>query len=109
MMKNLLSLRTTLSAIFFVCVVLAPLGASAQQQEMSVEELEAFVEEQKQLLEEAKANREETESRANAVREALAEQEARREQLEKEVTDLCQELVDAGETTMDECKANFGS
>ncbi len=101
--------RTLTTAALFLGVSLACVGAHAQSEDMSVEELEQFVAEQKELLNEAKLNRDETEAQAAEVREALAEQEARREQLEKEVDDLCSELDKADPGSYDDCKAKFSN
>ena len=107
---NIISVtRTLTTAAFFLGISLACVGAHAQSEDMSIEELEQFVVEQKDLLDEAKLNRDETEAQAAEVREALAEQEARREQLEKEVDELCAELDKAEPGTYDDCKAKFSN
>jgi hypothetical protein len=109
MKKRSVSLRTALSTALLVGVTLSSMTAVAQQKQMSVEQLEQYILEQKSALEEAIANREATEAKAREVEEALAEQAARREQLEKEVDELCLEhdAVEAG--SYDDCKAQFAN
>jgi len=104
-----LRLRPALAVAMFVSATLSSVAAVAQQKEMSVEELEAYIVEQKEALEDAIANRDETEAKALEVKEALAEQDARREQLEEEVDELCLELDAADPGSYDECKAQFSS
>ena len=109
-MKTLLSnLRSALAATLFVCVTLSSMGVVAQQTEISVEQLEAYIQEQKDALEQAIFNRDQTEAKVREVQEAIAEQDARREQLQNEVDQLCLErdAVDAG--SYDDCKAQFGN
>ena len=109
-MKTLLSsLRSALAVTLLVCVTLASLGAVAQQTEMSVEQLEAYIQEQKDALEQAIFSRDQTEAKVREVQEAMAEQDARREQLQNEVDELCleREAIDVG--SYDDCKAQFGN
>ena len=98
-----------MTAALLVAVTLSSTVVMAQQEDKTVEELEAYIEEQKALLEKSIANREETKAKAMEVQEALAEQEARREQLEKEVDELCLELEAAEPASYDDCKAQFSN
>lgn len=105
----LLNLRSVLAVTLLVCVTLNVGTAVAQQKEMSVEELDQYIQEQKAALEKAISNRDETAAKTLEVQEALAEQDARREQLENEVDELCLELDAADPGTYDDCKAQFSS
>ncbi|MGK0228777.1 MAG: putative Holliday junction resolvase-like endonuclease [Gammaproteobacteria bacterium] len=105
----ILSLRSVLAVTFLVFAALSVGTAAAQQKEMSVEELELYIQEQKAALEQAISNRDETSAKAHKVQEALAKQNARREQLEKEVDELCLELDVADPGSYDDCKAQFSS
>ncbi len=80
-------------------------AAMAQQQELSVEELEKYIAEQKELLEEVLANRDETADKVEQVREALAEQEARKALVEDELETLCQEQEELKPGSYDECRS----
>jgi len=97
-MNSLAVLR--ISALSLAIVAGSPMTvlAQAEQQEMSVEELEKYIEKQKAALAEVEANRDETESKAREVRDALAEQEARRERVREELEALCkeQDAIDPG-------------
>ena len=109
-MKRLfLGLSPLLATTIFLCVTLSSGVALAQQEDMTVEKLELYIQEQKALLEETINNREETKAKALEVQEALAEQDARREQLEKEVDELCLEMEAAEPGSYDDCKAQFSS
>lgn len=110
MMKIFLrSLRSVLTVTLLVCVTLNVGTAVAQQKEMSVEELDQYIQEQKAALEQAISNRDETAAKALEVQEALAEQDARREQLKNEVDELCLELDATDPGSYDDCKAQFSS
>lgn len=109
MNKYLVVTSSMLTAALFVGVTLVSSVAVAQQEDKTVEQLEAYIQEQKALLEKSIANREETNAKAKQVQEALAEQEARREQLEKEVDELCMELEAAEPGSYDDCKAQFSN
>ena len=102
------NVRLTVAAIFFVGLNLSSVSALAQQ-DMSVEKLEEYIQEQKALLEETIGNRDDTKAKVEDVKEELAEQEARREQLEAEVDELCQQLDQADPGSYDDCKAQFSS
>lgn len=78
---------------------------SAQQKSMTIEELEQYIEEQKAALEEVIINRNETEKKALEVREALEEQDARRQLVEEELDMLCTEQEALKPGTYEECKA----
>ncbi|MFT6301141.1 MAG: putative membrane protein affecting hemolysin expression [Granulosicoccus sp.] len=104
-----LTLRSVLVATLFACATFSSGNALAQQKEMNVEELAQYIQEQKAALEEAISNRDETAAKAREVQEALAEQDARREQLENEVDGLCLELDAVDPGSYDDCKAQFSS
>lgn len=87
------------------CLVWSPASVLAQQKELTVEELEKYIEQQKAELEEVLANREQTEAKAQAVRDALAEQEARQLSVEEELEKLCNEREVLEPGTYDECMA----
>ena len=86
-----------------------PIAAQAQQKELSVEELEKYIEEQKAALSEVEANREETEAKARKVRDALAEQDARRARVQEELETLCKEQEEIKPGTYDDCAAKTDS
>jgi len=91
---------------FVTCLLsLSVSTAVAQQKEMTVEELEKFIEEKKKALEQVVENRELTKAKADQVREALAKQEEQQRALEAEFEALCQEreAVEAG--SFDKCMA----
>ena len=90
--------------------------ASAQQstggQSMTLEELEAYIAEQKAALERVEKNREITREKERKVREELERREARREALEQELRTLCEEraALAAGDAPPDcESEAAAGS
>lgn len=83
-----------------------PALAAAQQKSLSIEELEAYIAEQKSVLEEVRANREETARKADEVREALAEQESRLARVEQELDTLCKERDSLQEGSYEECRSN---
>ena len=74
---------------------------------MTLEELEAYIEEQKAALERVERNRELTREKEAKVREELERREARRQELEAELETLCEERagVDAG-SLPDGCEAD---
>jgi chromosome segregation ATPase len=109
-MKTILSsVRSVLAATIFVCVTLSSMGAVAQQTEMSVEQLEAYIKKRKDALEAAISNRDQTNAKVREVQEAMAEQDARREQLQNEVDELCLERDAMEPGSYDDCKAQFGN
>ncbi len=83
--------------------LLAPVALQAQTQ-LTVEELEKYIEEQKAALDAVKANRGETEKKAQEVNEALAEQEARQAMVEEELEALCKEQEELKPGSYDTCK-----
>ena len=58
---------------------------------MTLEELEAYIAEQKVALERVEENREITREKERRVREELDRREARRQELEEELRTLCEE------------------
>ena len=91
----------TLSALVLLLLTTV---VGAQQKSMTIEELESYIQEQKATLEEAIANRDETEKQAREIRDALAEQEARKALAEKELDMLCKEQEELKPGTYDDCK-----
>ena len=80
-------------ALALACVPLAPSFAqqSTGGQSMTLEELEAYIAEQRAALERVEENREITREKERRVREQLERREARRQELEDELETLCQE------------------
>ena len=70
---------------------------------MTLEELEAYIAEQKAALERVEENREITREKERRVREELERREARRQELEEELRSLCEEraAVVAGASGVD--------
>ena len=84
--------------------------ATAQQsdggQSMTLEQLEAYIAEQKQALERAEENRRITREKEERVLEELARREARRQELEQELEALCEERAAVAGAAMPEgCEA----
>ena len=100
-------LAIALFVVVAAFMMLAPASTYAQQ-ELSVEELEAYIAKQKEALEAVRANRDETEKKATEIQEALAEQEARRLEVEAELEALCMEREEIDPGTFDECIASLG-
>lgn len=96
-------IREVLYSVAIVTSLAAPALSSAQQKELSVDELEQYIAEQKQALEEVRANREASEKKASEVQEALDEQEARRQRVEDEMKALCTEQEALKPDSFDEC------
>ncbi len=84
-------------------------AAWAQPEELSVDELEKYIAEQKELLEEVLANRDATAEKAEQVRQALAEQEARKTLVEEELETLCQEQEELQAGSYEECRRQHGN
>ncbi|NND89675.1 MAG: hypothetical protein HKN42_02340 [Granulosicoccus sp.] len=82
----------------------APCMVLAQQKQLSMEELEQYIAQQKEALEAVRANRDETRQKAEAVSAALAEQEARKAQVEKDLETLCRQQDELRPGTYDECR-----
>lgn len=92
-----------------LALLLSLSGGVAAQQQLSVEELEKYIAEQKEVLEEVRANRDETKRKADEVREALAEQEARKALVEDELDTLCKEQEALKPGSYDACRIQQGS
>lgn len=71
--------------------------------DMSLEELEKLVEQQRIALEEAIASRESTKARAAAVRARLSESEERKQAVEEELLQLCESQENVQPGTFDRC------
>lgn|GEM_PF-3198688 len=76
--------------------------------EMTVEELETFIAEQKAALEIVRENRDITAEKAREVKAALEAKEAEREAAEAELEALCEERESLEPGTFDECMATLG-
>ena len=87
----------------------APAGdaapAESERREMTVEELERFIAEQKAALDEVRRNREITADRAREVRAELDEREARRRETEAELEALCKERESLRPGSYEDCVA----
>lgn len=86
-----------------------PVVAAAQQKQLSVEELETYIAEQKIVLDEVLDNRDKTQKKVDKVKQALAEQEARKALVEEELETLCKEQEELKPGTYEECKSNSSS
>ena len=107
-MKVLPIARLTLVAGLMAAATWAS-SVSAQQNAMTLDELEAYVQQQRIELEEAIANRDENRARVEELQIALQEQSERRELLQSEVESLCQEHDDVEPGTFSECMDQYGS
>ena len=92
--------------LFFV-LSFVPSFAAAQQT-MTIEELEAYIEEQKAALAQVEANRAETAEKAEEINAALQEQEARQAEIEAEFKALCEEQDKLNPGSLDTCLAELG-
>lgn len=72
-------------------------------QNMTVDELEAFVEAQKEALEKVRSSREVTAEKAEQARQAKADEEARRAEALAEVEKLCAQLEELEPGAHDDC------
>lgn len=98
-------LARVLVCAFSMIVLPAMVAAQndSQSNEMSVEQLEMLVAEQKAELEEVIANRSETQVIADQLREKLAESEDRRESVQQELETLCREREELQADSFEEC------
>jgi peptidoglycan hydrolase CwlO-like protein len=83
--------------------------ASQAQQAMTVEELEAYIEEQKAALAEVEANREKTVEEVEKLQADLAAEEEKRSSVEEEIDSLCKEQEEIREGSYDDCLKDFAS
>ncbi len=109
MKSNVHPSRTVLSSVLLVLSLSVPAMVAAQQKQMSVEELEAYIAEQKIVLEEAQANRDKTQKKVDKVKEALAEQDARKALVEEELETLCKEQEELKPGTYEDCMSHSDS
>ena len=109
MKSNVNPTRKVLASVLLALSLIIPVMAAAQQKQMSVEELEAYIAEQKIVLEEAQANRDKTQKKVDKVMEALAEQDARKALVEEELEALCKEQEELKPGTYEDCKAQTDS
>jgi len=72
-------------------------------QNMTLEELEAFVEAQKEALDKVRSSRDVTAEKEEKAREAKVEEDARRAEAKAEVEKLCEELEALESGSLDEC------
>ena len=101
--------RIVLSSVLLALSLSVPVLAAAQQKQLSVEKLEAYIAEQKIVLEEAQANRDKTQKKIDKVKEALAEQDARKARVEDELEALCKEQEELKPGTYEDCKSHSDS
>ncbi len=101
--------RIILSSVLLALSLSLPVLAAAQQKQLSVEELEAYIAEQKIVLEEALANRDKTQKKVDKVKESLAEQDARKARVENELEALCKEQEKLKPGTYEDCKSHSDS
>ena len=99
-------LRASLFLPLFFALSLVP-SISAAQQTMTIEELEAFIEEQKAALAQVEANRAETAEKAAEVNAELKKQEARQAEIEAEFKALCEEQDKLNPGSLDACLAEL--
>jgi len=90
-------------AILIVGLLFWASGSLAQDQEMSVKELEAYIAEQRAALEQVIENRDATEKQAMDIKKAGDEQRERQAKLEEEIRALCEEQEEVEPGTLDEC------
>lgn len=93
--------------ILILALGLLSLGVVTAQQAMTPEELESYIDKQRAALERVKKNRELTEEKARAAREALAEQDARRAELEAQMESLCAEREAVEASTYEACLGEY--
>ncbi len=92
-------------SVLFVLSVLSFFAVA--QQSMTVDELQQYINEQKEALAQVEANRAETAKKAAEVKAALMEQEARRAEVEAEFKALCEEQDKIKPGSMDDCLAEL--
>lgn len=109
MKSNVQPLRTLVSSLLLGLSLSVPVIASAQQQQLSVDELEAYIVEQKSVLEAAQANRDKTKDKVEQVKAALAEQDARKARVEEELETLCKQQEELKPGTYGDCKSQSDS
>ena len=102
---NVHAIRIVLTSVLLALSLGVPVLATAQQKQLSVEELEAYIAEQKTVLKKAQANRDKTKKKADEVKEALAEQDARKARVEDELETLCKEQEELKPGTYEDCKS----
>ena len=88
--------RTCAGAL--ACALAGPIFAQSSSggRSLTLEELEAYIEEQKAALEQVERNREITREKEARVREELGRRESRRLELEAELRELCEERAGVG-------------
>ena len=98
-----------MTMLSLVLVFATSVPGLAQQKQLSVEELEQYISEQKAAFDAVRENRDATEKKAQAVRDALAEQSARREKVEAELNALCEEQEKLQSGSYEQCLAALDS
>lgn len=106
MRSNVHLTRIVFSSVLVMLSLSVPVVVNAQQKQLSVEELEAYIAEQKVVLEKAQANRDKTQKKVDEVKAALAEQDARKARVEKELEALCKEQEALEPGTYEDCKSH---
>ena len=101
-----LSSRTTLKslscAVFVIGLNVAAPAVQAQQS-MTVEQLEAFIQEKREKLQMAIEERDATVERQQAMNEKLEEQVVRQQQIEQELRNLCNEREEVQPGSLTQC------
>ncbi|MEE9320548.1 MAG: hypothetical protein V3U76_08895 [Granulosicoccus sp.] len=96
-------------AVVGLALLLFAATASQAQQAMTIEELEAYIEEQKSALGEVEANREKTAEEVEKLQAALAIEEEKRSAVETEIDSLCKEQEEIKGGSYDDCMKDFSS
>ena len=96
-----------LALVALLAAPLSPLLAQSagDPREMTVEELERHIEQQRAELEKVRRNRDITAEKAREVEAALTEQAEKRRAVEEEVDALCREREALEPGSYDECRA----
>ncbi len=81
---------------------------STNSQEMSLEELEAYIAEQKAALETVIENRDLTREKVEAIEDAVAEADVRQSEVRAEIAALCEERESAEPGSLETCLAENG-
>ena len=98
-----------LSGAVFLTTALLVSTAGFAQENMSVEELEEQLEQERVALQEAIANREATAARVEEIKQALAESESQKGEVEEEIAALCEEQESLVPGSLEECLSENAS
>jgi len=108
-MKLPVSARATLLTLLLAMLASTSSALFAQQKEMTLEELEQYIAEQRDALDLAKQNRDDTKARVEDAQNAIDEQELRHQDLLDEVDTLCREQEELQPGSFADCMAQFSS